>query len=261
VESRERWQALQTHLSAARACFERDDRTQALDQINAALALDPDFLAAHSLRDRIVDAERTPRRTAAPADGWTRFEERARQRRIEHRVRAARLAISRQRFDEAAVALDEVRELAPRHPEIATLAEALEAIYEPESLLRRHGLSIAAAAALFVAVFGAAWVDDTQQILVSYPTPLTSPILPGAEPRAIVTTMIDEMRVAEAIGTTGTVGAEPAADPATFDATLEPSPLAVGSDMPAASNDIPVAVIPAANGEEAVRQVVRPPDK
>jgi hypothetical protein len=54
VDQRARWQALQSHLSTARACVDAGDRAKALEAIDAALAIDPDFLAAQSLRDCIL---------------------------------------------------------------------------------------------------------------------------------------------------------------------------------------------------------------
>jgi hypothetical protein len=55
VERHTEWQALQTHLRSARASFETGDRISALEEIDAVLRIDPNFLAAHSLRDRILN--------------------------------------------------------------------------------------------------------------------------------------------------------------------------------------------------------------
>src|SRR5206468_5006573 len=67
VTQRERWQALQAHLSAARACVEAGESHQALIEVEAALALDPDFLAAQSLRDRIRKKSAAPSSFSVPA--------------------------------------------------------------------------------------------------------------------------------------------------------------------------------------------------
>src|SRR5438270_712440 len=56
VDGRERWQALQSRLTSARAAADRGDQERALAEITAALDLDPDFLAAHSLRERLLAA-------------------------------------------------------------------------------------------------------------------------------------------------------------------------------------------------------------
>ena len=51
MDPRERWQALHTNLRAARAAVDRGDRAAALAAVDAALDMDPNFLAAQSLRD------------------------------------------------------------------------------------------------------------------------------------------------------------------------------------------------------------------
>jgi hypothetical protein len=66
VTHRERWQALQAHLAAARAFADAGDQQHALVEVRAALALDPDFLAAQSLRDRIINKPAPPTPGAAP---------------------------------------------------------------------------------------------------------------------------------------------------------------------------------------------------
>ena len=53
MNPRERWQALQSHLSAARGALADGDRVSALQHIEAALAIDPEFLAARMLLDRV----------------------------------------------------------------------------------------------------------------------------------------------------------------------------------------------------------------
>jgi hypothetical protein len=56
VDSRQRWQALQSNLKISRLRLEQGDFAAALAAVDRALAIDPDFLAAQSLRDRIVAA-------------------------------------------------------------------------------------------------------------------------------------------------------------------------------------------------------------
>jgi hypothetical protein len=53
VEGRDTWKALQAKLSLARERLDAKDYAAALEAVQAALAIDPDFLAAHSLRQRI----------------------------------------------------------------------------------------------------------------------------------------------------------------------------------------------------------------
>src|ERR1700704_3835420 len=115
MDARERWQALQARLTAARAAVDAGDRERALDEISAALELDKDFLAAQALRDRITSmspedapaAEALPSTMppapvaavpapvdAPPLEGsapvLAKFEQRARRRRVDRRVDAAR---------------------------------------------------------------------------------------------------------------------------------------------------------------------------
>jgi len=54
VGERQRWEALRTELRAARTAYDAGDRGTALGHVDAALAIDPDFLAAHCLRDRVL---------------------------------------------------------------------------------------------------------------------------------------------------------------------------------------------------------------
>ena len=57
MQGRDGWQALQKHLAAARAAAEAGDREVALAAVNAALEIDPDFLAAQSLRERLLKGD------------------------------------------------------------------------------------------------------------------------------------------------------------------------------------------------------------
>jgi hypothetical protein len=54
VDPRERWQSLQSHLSAARGAIAAGNKTTALEHIEAALLIDPEFLAARMLRDQVT---------------------------------------------------------------------------------------------------------------------------------------------------------------------------------------------------------------
>src|SRR4029079_5565073 len=115
VDARETWQALQARLTNARAAVEAGDRARALAEIAAALDIDPDFLAAHSLRDHILAAPAVPPSEpsaapsapsgttlpAAPPDGYARFEQRAKRRRVDRRLDAARAALESGRLKAA----------------------------------------------------------------------------------------------------------------------------------------------------------------
>jgi hypothetical protein len=60
MDPRERWQTLQGRLTAARYAVDDGDMATALREVTAALELDPDFLAAQALRDRILKMSGTP---------------------------------------------------------------------------------------------------------------------------------------------------------------------------------------------------------
>src|SRR4051812_27780394 len=106
MDARERWQALQARLTAARAAVDAGDRETALAEIGAALDLDKDFLAAQALRDRIRPLGADPAHPTAPpapvqltppvapgapvlTDGYAKFEQRAKRRRVDRRLDAA----------------------------------------------------------------------------------------------------------------------------------------------------------------------------
>jgi hypothetical protein len=212
MDGRERWQALQARLTAARAAVDAGDRALALSEINAALELDRDFLAAHALRDRIVATDAaTPRPASsvvsasqpAPGDvaaspapsqvptgdaarsalatGYAGFEQRARRRRVDRRVDAAREAIAQRRLKIAATALDEVIDLDPNLPELADLTAQFDQLRRTAAG-PHHGPLIAAAAVFAAALLGASWLDDSsslfsrQMVAVAW---LPAPVTPG----------------------------------------------------------------------------------
>ncbi|MGZ7080782.1 MAG: hypothetical protein ACXVJT_15320, partial [Thermoanaerobaculia bacterium] len=53
MEPRARRQTLRLHLAEARSALDRGDRDAARHAIEAALEIDPEYLAAQALRDRI----------------------------------------------------------------------------------------------------------------------------------------------------------------------------------------------------------------
>ena len=218
MDPRERWQALQARLTAARAAVDRGDRALALTEIASALELDAEFLAAHALRDRIVamdeaasqpvpsSATHSPVATshAAPSHpastpagapaGYANFEQRAKRRRVDRRIDAARAAIGQQRLKAAASALDEVIELDPNLPELAELTARFDELRRAAATPRR-GPWLAAAAVFLVAVFGGSWLQDAasvlpRQVLSAAPLPaLLTPIVTVVERfDAVVTT-------------------------------------------------------------------------
>jgi len=186
-------------LNHARAALDLGDRASALAAVNAALAIDPDYLAAQALKDRIerspdipppaaqsvptasawtdpvrpeasqdapvVSPDRRPVLPPQPpvvsAEGWARFEHRARTRRLERRGAAARLAITRRRFDEARAILQEIGEIDSGHPELISLGIELDA--EEHLALahrRRWGPAVAAVLILAGVISGARYLQS-----------------------------------------------------------------------------------------------------
>jgi tetratricopeptide (TPR) repeat protein len=246
VDGRERWQALQSRLTAARAAADRGDRERALAEITAALDLDPDFLAAHSLRERLLaaDAVTPPAPTPAPAqndapsrgvsaDSYAKFQDRAKQRRLDGRIAAARAAIASGRLHDAAAALDEVIQLDPRLPELSGLTADFDALRRAAS--PRRGRWLAAGAAFAATILAASWLQDSAP-LVSRPMMTAGLTLPAAAP--IVPPPHDSFAVATA-GTT-------VATDLTVDVRPEPAekisaviPTAAVPELPAAAPAAP----------------------
>ena len=181
MNARERWHALQARLTAARAAADAGDRSTALAEVTAALELDPEFLAAHTLRDRIAahPAPSHPAPSSSPA-AYAKFEQRARRRRVDRRVDAARTAIEQPRLKAAAAALDEVIDLDPNLPELAELTAQFDELRRSIATPRR-GPRLAAAAVFAVAMFGGTWLQDSTPIFsrqIVSAAPLQTPLTP-----------------------------------------------------------------------------------
>jgi len=215
VDARARWQALQARLTAARTSFEAGDRATALAEIDAALDVDPEFLAAITLRERILGATpiadsivktgenrdgaenpenltRLDPATANPephlvsSTGYARFEERAKRRRAERKLEAARTAIANRRVRDAASALDELFELDPDLPELAQVTVAFDALRRARGR-RRIGPPLAAAAAFAATMFGATWVHQRLE-LQSHSVAAIADLVAAHEPEPIAQT-------------------------------------------------------------------------
>jgi hypothetical protein len=111
-------------------------------------------------------------------EGWARFEQRARQRRIERRLEAARIAIRAGRFADARAALDELQELDPSHPQIQALSAQLAQPIKPRS---RRGAFVAAALAFVTVLLAASWISNTG-LSPSPSTVVTAAVAPASEP-------------------------------------------------------------------------------
>ena len=235
MDPRGRWQALQARLTAARAAVDAGDRATALAEITAALELDADFLAAHALRDRIASMDETPSHPPAPAApsqpapepseppvsgapaGYANFEQRARRRRVDTRIDAARAAIQRQHLKAAAAALDEVIELDPNLAELAELTARFDELRRA-STAPHYGPRIAAAAVFTAALLGGTWLQDSTSIL--------SRQIVSAAPLPALTPSVTLWESLAEVGTTGTAGlaVTPESTPRAPDAYPVPSP-------------------------------------
>jgi hypothetical protein len=125
------------------------------------------------------ELERQPdsSRPLVSIEGWARFEQRARNKRIERRLQAARAAVRAGNLDEANAALEELRELNPQLPEIATLTAAVVAApaKAARATTRRssRGGQVAAAAIFAAILFGATTTDLPNWRAPSRATPET----------------------------------------------------------------------------------------
>jgi hypothetical protein len=167
-------EALQAHLREARTAIAEGDRPRAVAALDVARALDPNFVAAESLRDQLrtrLEVNAPPAavvsqapargiRTASPGpdstsavQGYAQFEQRAKQRRIQRRLTAARDAIANSQFDVAAAAVEELRELNPALPDLPALTEAIE--HRPRGA--RRPWAIVAGIAVAATLIGATW--------------------------------------------------------------------------------------------------------
>jgi len=183
VQGRDGWQALQRHLTAARAAADRGDRQAALGEVGAALDIDPNFLAAQTLRDRLLSdaaaarppAGRAVQSVAAPApiatptprgvspESYAKLLQRAKQRRVETRAAAARDAIRRRQLKDAGAALDELIELDPQLPELAALTGEFDALRR-RAARSHHGPWLAAAATFGATVLGATYLQESSML-------------------------------------------------------------------------------------------------
>jgi hypothetical protein len=219
VNPQQHLQALQAQVAAARAAFDAGDRTKALRHIDEALSIDPSFLAAQLLRERVLAATLAPPAPPAPAPGpapesphllpakrtasreaYERIEVRARQRRIDHCIAATRAALGRQQPEAAAAALSELIALEPDESNVASLSAELTDLRR-RFARRPFGARLAAAAAFFAVAGTASWFEHPR-----LPAPLAKVATsvrttePAAEAAAQVVSAISVPEVAGAIG-------------------------------------------------------------
>ena len=253
-------------MSEARRFLDSGDRTRALEEVDAVLGIDPEFVAAHALRQHILSSatgvattQPSPEPQTAGAEppsppmvsvsGYVKFEERVKRRRLERRLDAARAAIEKRQPDEAAVALDEVIELNPELPELSALVAALDDLRRPTSRVH-HGPWLAAAAIFAGMMLAASRVDDQS-------APHWRPVVSVSEvaialappPRVTTTKTDDQDDVVETYGQAQVASVTPN----TFrkvPATAEPAS-SFPIPSPAAENASPLNPLPPADTSNA----------
>jgi len=250
VDPRDRWQALKAQLVRAQERFRAGDRAGTLDAVDAALAIDPNFLAAHSLRERVIaeiGLTSTPGKpspppvAAAPAapepvrpmvsvEGYARFEQRIRRRRVDRRIDAANAAIAEGRSNDLAAAIAEIRELDPNLSELQDLAVALNNL--PEH--KRHSASWLAAAAVFGAiVLGATWLEESGA-LGSRPMVAVPPVVAPPQSRTVALPAAEASDNGPDAITAETAVDAPAAEPAAVHQTRSVARVGTVGTVPAA---------------------------
>jgi hypothetical protein len=113
-------------------------------------------------------------------EGWARFEQRARERRIEKRLAAAQAALRTRRFADCRAALVELGELNRAHPDLERLT--LQLTRAETSHRPRFGAYVVAAA--FAAVMlAASWVGNNK---LPRPSPIVETAPPGPVPETLI---------------------------------------------------------------------------
>jgi tetratricopeptide (TPR) repeat protein len=168
VDSRQHLKALQAQVAAARAAFDAGERDKALQHLDQALSIDPSFLAAQSLRERVLASAPAPvtpsasqpaARRFASREAYERVELRAKQRRVDHCIAATRAALGRHQLEAAAAALAELVTLEPEETNVASLSAEL-ADLRRRSGRRPFGVRAAAAAAFLIVAGTASWLEQ-----------------------------------------------------------------------------------------------------
>ena len=106
-------------------------------------------------------------------EGWARFEQRARERRIEKRLAAAHAALGARRFADCRAALAELSELNPSHPDLERLT--LQLTRAETSHRPRRGAFVVAGAAFVVVMLAASWVGNSRLLRSSPPAAIAAP--------------------------------------------------------------------------------------
>jgi hypothetical protein len=276
VDPRETWLALQGCLTNARRAFDAGDRPGALVEIDAALAIDPDFLAAHLLRERILEAPDVtlaiPNLASASANpepsdiaaapvsggGLVTWEQLARRRGwVDRPVDSASVTIENEHLNPGPTAVDEAIELHPQLP-----APALTATFETlrRDASRTHlGPRLAAAAVFVAGLLGASLLHDSTS-LFSRPMIAAAALVDVPMPQGLIapenpaTISGDSETVAEPAPQR--FAAEPPASSAVVTSATAPPPAELPDSI--APVAVPVLPVPSLAGTTQESPVVAP---
>jgi hypothetical protein len=192
------------HIRRSAQLLDAGNADEALVAIDAALALDPQSVAAQALRERIVTAKPAPARAAAAREGdrssfvpqgvnaasWRGFEQRITERRFKALIDTVNTSISGGDAAAARAALLEARELRPDAPGLADfdrrvaampVALASQAAPAPRIWMRATG-----AAALFLVgvslLLGLEWMRPGGGAAHVPAAPAIAPAVPASAP-------------------------------------------------------------------------------
>jgi hypothetical protein len=186
-------------------------------------------------------------------EGWTRFEQRARERRIEKCLAAAHAALLARRFKDCRAALAELGELNPAHPDLERLQ--LQLTRAETSHRPRSGAFAVAVAAFAAVMFAASWVGNSKLLRSSSSVESTTPAPVAETLRAASDIVVDVPMVTKGEPETVSseiVAAEPPAPQAVApeaSTALTPPALMPPAGRPAAPTitpSIPTPPVPAA---------------
>jgi hypothetical protein len=280
VDARERWQALQSRLTAARTALEHGDRDRARIEVEAALAIDPSFLAAAALRERILGSEvpssaipgsrvqnakipepaaRSPLTSAAPlvsTEGYAKFEQRARRRRVDRKIDAATCAMSSRNLRAAAAALDEVIELDPNLPELSGLTAAFDELRRAGATTHR-GPAVAAGLAFGALVLGASWVEEGRE-LVSHPIAAIANLVETHNPEPLSPIAVDTPVQPVPLTAIATSGRDEDLAPSPV-STPRPLVVVAPLNVPPSPTIVPTPVAPVTSARAPVPAMPTPP--
>jgi len=212
------------------------DSRSSIDRSPTGLRFDP---------GEVVIRQKPPAAQApvVSAEGYARFEARAKRRRVDRRIEAARAAMERKRLHEAAVILDEIIVLDPNLPELAALTAEFDELRKAVASPRR-GPWLTAAAVFGVTVLGASWLHESS-LLVSYPVAASGALI--SPPSQALTD--DIVRDEPPVATAGVHEVQNAVD--------EPAPTVPVRPRPARSETLP-AVLRSSEAPERDRSTASP---